>query len=51
VGDLFMAMRVALTGRTATPPIFDVMSALGYEQTLDRLAAASELAGAIAAEE
>ena len=51
VGDLFMAMRVALTGRTATPPIFEVMSALGYEQTLDRLAAASELAGAIAAEE
>ncbi len=51
VGDLFMAMRVALTGRTATPPIFDVMSALGYETTLDRLAAASELAAAIAAEE
>ena len=37
VGDLFMAIRVALTGRTATPPIFDVMSALGYEITLDRL--------------
>jgi glutamyl-tRNA synthetase len=51
VGDLFMAIRVALTGRTATPPIFEVMSALGYETTLDRLAAASELAGAIAAEE
>jgi glutamyl-tRNA synthetase len=51
VGDLFMAIRVAITGRTATPPLFDVMAALGYETTLDRLASATELAAAIAGEE
>ena len=37
VGDLFMAIRVAVTGRTATPPLFDTMVALGYERTLTRL--------------
>jgi glutamyl-tRNA synthetase len=37
VGDLFMAIRVAVTGRTATPPLFDTMVALGYERTLSRL--------------
>jgi glutamyl-tRNA synthetase len=36
-GDLFMAIRVAVTGRTATPPLFDTMVALGYERTLVRL--------------
>jgi len=51
VGDLFMAIRVALTGRTATPPLFDVMAALGYETTLDRLAVAGEVATMISAEE
>ena len=44
VGDLFMAVRVAITGRKATPPLFDVMVALGYETTISRLKAASELA-------
>ncbi len=37
VGDLFMAIRVAVTGRTATPPLFDTLVALGYERTLARL--------------
>ncbi|MFZ5852920.1 MAG: glutamate--tRNA ligase [Chloroflexota bacterium] len=36
-GDLFMAIRVALTGRTATPPLFESMVALGYRRTLERL--------------
>ena len=36
-GDLFMAIRVAITGRTATPPLFDTMVALGYERTLRRV--------------
>jgi glutamyl-tRNA synthetase len=36
-GDLFMSIRVAMTGRTATPPLFDLMVALGYERTLARL--------------
>ncbi len=41
VGDLFMAIRVAITGRKATPPLFDVMVAIGYATTLDRLKAAT----------
>ena len=36
-GDLFMAIRVAVTGRTATPPLFDTIVALGYDRTLERL--------------
>jgi glutamyl-tRNA synthetase len=44
-GDLFMAIRVAVTGRTATPPLFETMVALGYERTLDRLDRAIEILG------
>jgi glutamyl-tRNA synthetase len=47
-GDLFMAIRVAVTGRTATPPLFDTMVALGYERTLARLDRAIERLGATA---
>nr|MBA2382023.1 glutamate--tRNA ligase [Chloroflexota bacterium] len=36
-GDLFMAIRVATTGRTATPPLFDTLVALGRERTLARI--------------
>ena len=36
-GDLFMAIRVAVTGRTATPPLFETLVALGYRRTLERL--------------
>jgi nondiscriminating glutamyl-tRNA synthetase len=36
-GDLFMAIRVAVTGRTATPPLFDSLVALGRERVLDRI--------------
>ncbi|HEY5629118.1 MAG TPA: glutamate--tRNA ligase [Candidatus Limnocylindrales bacterium] len=36
-GDLFMAIRMAVTGQAATPPLFDVLVALGRERTLDRL--------------
>ena len=32
-----MAIRVAVTGRTATPPLFDTLVALGRERTLQRL--------------
>ena len=39
-GDLFMAVRVATTGRTATPPLFDTLVALGQERTLARIDAA-----------
>jgi glutamyl-tRNA synthetase len=43
VGDLFMTIRVAITGRTATPPLFDTMVAIGYERTLARLRSAIEI--------
>ena len=36
-GDLFMAIRVAVTGRTATPPLFDTLVALGRDRALERL--------------
>jgi len=36
-GDLFMAVRVAVTGQAATPPLFDVLVALGRDQTISRL--------------
>ena len=39
-GDLFMAVRVAVTGRTATPPLFDSLVALGRERVLARIDAA-----------
>jgi nondiscriminating glutamyl-tRNA synthetase len=41
-GDLFMAIRVATTGQTATPPLFDTLVALGRDRTLARLDAARE---------
>jgi nondiscriminating glutamyl-tRNA synthetase len=43
VGDMFMSIRVAITGKTATPPLFDTMVALGYERTLARLERALEI--------
>ncbi len=45
-GDLFMAIRVAVTGRTATPPLFDTLVALGRERVLDRLDGAIRSLGA-----
>ena len=42
-GDLFMAIRVAVTGRTATPPLFDTLVALGRERALERLNRALEV--------
>jgi glutamyl-tRNA synthetase len=42
-GDLFMTIRVAVTGRTATPPLFDTLVALGRERTLRRLDRAIEV--------
>ena len=44
-GDLFMAIRVAVTGRTATPPLFDTLVASAIERTLERLDRALELIG------
>jgi glutamyl-tRNA synthetase len=41
-GDLFMAIRVAVTGRTATPPLFDTLVALGRDRVLRRIDRALE---------
>ena len=37
VGKFFMATRIAITGKTATPPLFESMEVLGKEKTLKRL--------------
>lgn len=36
-GDLFMPIRIAVTGRRATPPLFETMAVLGRERCLIRL--------------
>jgi glutamyl-tRNA synthetase len=36
-GDLFGLVRVAITGRTAAPPLFETMELLGREKTLEQL--------------
>ncbi len=43
VGDLFTAIRVAVTGQTAAPPLFDTLVAVGRERTLTRIDAAITL--------
>ena len=40
-GELMAAARVALTGRTASPGLFEVMVLLGRDMTLERLRAAA----------
>ncbi|HKD75514.1 MAG TPA: glutamate--tRNA ligase [Ktedonobacterales bacterium] len=37
-GPLFMGVRVAVTGRNATPPLFETLEVLGRERSLARLA-------------
>jgi glutamyl-tRNA synthetase len=37
VGQFFMSIRVAVTGRTATPPLFQTMEVLGRERSVRRL--------------
>jgi glutamyl-tRNA synthetase len=41
--DLFMTIRVALSGRTATPPLFEMMEVLGKQETLKRLKSSKQL--------
>jgi glutamyl-tRNA synthetase len=48
-GDVFMAIRVAVTGKTATPPLFDTLVALGYQRTLRRLDVARGLLADVSA--
>jgi glutamyl-tRNA synthetase len=42
--DLAQLTRLAVTGRTASPPLFDVLALLGRDEVLARLAAAREAA-------
>ena len=41
--DLFMPVRVAVTGRTATPPLFETMAVLGRELSRYRIRRAIEV--------
>lgn len=41
-GELFGLIRVAVTGKTAAPPLFETMAVLGRETTLERLRTAQE---------
>ena len=48
--DLFMVLRVAITGRTVSPPLFGSMELLGRERCLARIdAALAKLATVVAA--
>lgn len=42
-GQVFMPLRVAVSGKTATPGIFETLRALGKERVLKRVAAAKEV--------
>jgi glutamyl-tRNA synthetase len=42
--DLAQLARLAVTGRTASPPIFDVLALIGHDESLARLARAREVA-------
>jgi len=44
-GQLFSPLRVATTGRTAAPPIFETMVVLGKERCLERIRVAIEKLG------
>lgn len=37
-GQYFMMLRIAVTGKTATPPLFETMEVLGRDKVLSRLA-------------
>ena len=39
-GQLFSTLRMAITGRTASPPLFQTMVVLGKERCLERIAIA-----------
>ena len=41
--DLFGSIRIAVTGRTATPPLFDTLAVLGKDRVLTRLKFALDL--------
>jgi glutamyl-tRNA synthetase len=46
--DIFMCMRVAVTGSAVSPPLFQSIELLGRERTVARLRSARALLGAAA---
>ena len=42
LGDIAQPLRAVLTGRTAAPPVFDILVALGREEALTRIRAQGE---------
>jgi len=46
IGDLFMPIRVSVSGGTQSPPLFEMMEALGRDLCLQRLREASDLLNA-----
>ena len=46
--DLAQLTRLAVTGRTASPPLFDVLALLGRDEVLARLRAARNTIGTAA---
>jgi len=44
-GQLFSAIRVAVTGRTVAPPLFATLAVLGRDRAIARIAAAEKLLG------
>ena len=40
--QFFGALRTAITGRTATPPLFEMMEVMGQNRVIERLSAAAE---------
>jgi glutamyl-tRNA synthetase len=46
--DLAQLTRLAVTGRTASPPLFDVLALLGRDEALARLRAARNAAATVA---
>lgn len=49
VKDVFMVVRIAATGKSATPPLFETLEALGKERIRRRFASADQLLKAVAA--
>ena len=45
--QFFGALRTAITGRTATPPLFEMMEVMGRERVIERLASAIDKLSAI----
>jgi glutamyl-tRNA synthetase len=45
LGDMNMAVRVAVTGRTIGPPLYESLEILGKDKTLERIEQAQEILG------